>query len=116
MIRNLDLVLGCNEDDRITFTELSSVMSWLSVCFEFQECPVKEKFRINVDRWMVKANIFYLIDIDYSYLCQRSWGGYVDAPVCLFICLFVCEQLPDDNFSCGVMKLPGINCDINMWK
>ena len=32
------------------------------------------------------------------------------SPVCLFVCLSVCEQLPDHNFSCGVMKLTGINC------
>ena len=32
------------------------------------------------------------------------------------ICLSVCEQLPDHSFSCGVMKLPGINCYVNMRK
>ena len=30
--------------------------------------------------------------------------------VCLFVCLSVCEQLPDHSFSCGVMKLSGNNC------
>ena len=49
-----------------------------------------------------------------NYLRQRSWGGIVFTPVCLFVCLFVClsvcEQLPDHNFSCGAMKLSGINC------
>ena len=33
-----------------------------------------------------------------------------------FVGLSVCEQLPDYNFSCGVMKLAGINCHVNMWK
>ena len=36
--------------------------------------------------------------------------------VCLFVCLSVCEQLPDHNFSCGVMKLAGINCCVKIWK
>ena len=36
--------------------------------------------------------------------------------VCLSVCLSVCEQLPDHNFSCGVMKLPGINCYVKIWK
>ena len=34
----------------------------------------------------------------------------------LFVCLFVCEQLPDHNFSCEVMKLSGISCYIKIWK
>ena len=34
----------------------------------------------------------------------------------LFICLFVGEQLPGHSFSCGVMKLSGINCYIEIWK
>ena len=34
----------------------------------------------------------------------------------LFVCLSVCEQLPDHNFSCGVMKLSGINCCVKIWK
>ena len=35
----------------------------------------------------------------------------------LFVCLFVvCEQLPDHNFSCGVMKLAEINCYVKIWK
>ena len=34
----------------------------------------------------------------------------------LFVCLSVCEQLPDHNFSCGVMKLSGINCYVKIWK
>ena len=34
----------------------------------------------------------------------------------LFVCLSVCEQLPDHNFSFGVMKLAGINCWVNIWK
>ena len=33
---------------------------------------------------------------------------------CLCVCLSVCEQLPDHNFNCGVMKLAGINCYGNM--
>ena len=32
---------------------------------------------------------------------MKFCGGIVFAPVCLF----VCEQLPDHSFSCGVMKL-----------
>ena len=34
----------------------------------------------------------------------------------LFSPLFVCEQLPDHNFSCRVMKLSGNNCYIKIWK
>ena len=49
------------------------------------------------------------------YLRQRSWGSIIFTP-CLFVCLFVCEQFPDHNFSCGVMKLSGINCYIKIWK
>ena len=56
----------------------------------------------------------------YRYLRQRGWGGIVFVPVCLSVCLFVClsvcEHLPDHNFSCGVMKLPGINCYVKVWK
>ena len=33
-----------------------------------------------------------------------------------FVCLSVCEQFPDHNFNCGVMKLSGINCYIKIWK
>ena len=36
--------------------------------------------------------------------------------VCLFDCLSVCEQLPDHNFSCQVMKLSGSNCYFKIWK
>ena len=32
------------------------------------------------------------------------------------MCLSVCEQLPDHNFSCGVMKLSGINCYVKICK
>ena len=47
----------------------------------------------------------FLTTIGY-YHCQNKvlWR------VCfhLFVCLSVCEQLPDHNFSCGVMKLAGL--------
>ena len=32
------------------------------------------------------------------------------------ICLFVCEQLPDYSFSCGVMKIKEISCYVKIWK
>ena len=52
--------------------------------------------------------IVYIFMVKNSdiYLRQQSWGGIVSAR--LFVCLSVCEQLPDHNFSCGVMKLTGI--------
>ena len=50
----------------------------------------------------------------YNYLRQRSWVEVMFSP--LFVCLSACEQLPDHNSSCGVMKLAGINCYVNMWK
>ena len=34
----------------------------------------------------------------------------------LFVCLPVCEQLPDYSFSCGVMKLPGIKFYVKICK
>ena len=50
------------------------------------------------------------------YLRQRSWGGIAFTPVCLFVCLFVFEQLPDHSFCCGVMKFSGISCYVKIWK
>ena len=40
---------------------------------------------------------------------------FVCLSACLSVCL-VCEQLPDHNFDCGMMKLPGINCCVKIWK
>ena len=36
--------------------------------------------------------------------------------VCMVECVSVCEQVLDHNFSWGVMKLPGINCYVKIWK
>ena len=45
---------------------------------------------------------------------EKSLAEVMFSP--LFVCLSVCEHLPDHNFSCGVMKLAGINCYVNIWK
>ena len=53
-------------------------------------------------------------------LCLRSqWKNvfwlkqnFIFAP----FCLPVCEQLPDHNFSCGMIKLSGINWYVKIWK
>ena len=50
----------------------------------------------------------------YYYLCENKvLRRYCVHP---FVCLSVCEQLPDHNFSCGVIKLAGINCYVKIGK
>ena len=49
-----------------------------------------------------------------SFLKLQIFTSTNEVGEVMFSPQFVCEQLSDHNFSCKVMKLPGINCYIKI--